>query len=58
MKDNNENFENKWSIVDRAKTFNTVSKKGRLCMKEKCYIHAGAELGQAHLSTWIWVYYD
>ena len=31
MKDKNENFDIKWSIVDRAKVFNPVTKKCRLC---------------------------
>ena len=38
MKDKNENFDIKWSIVDRAKEFNPVTKKCRLCDKEKYYI--------------------
>ena len=34
----NENYEVKWSIIDRAKEFNPDTKKCRLCIKEKYYI--------------------
>ena len=38
LKDKNENYEVKWSIIDRAKEFNPDTKKCRLCIKEKYYI--------------------
>ena len=38
LKDKNENFEVKWSIIDRASAFNPVTRKCRLCLKEKYYI--------------------
>ena len=38
MKDRNENFEVNWSIVDRAREFNPVNRKCRLCLNEKYYI--------------------
>ena len=38
LKDANENFDVKWSIIDRAKEFNPDTRKCRLCIKEKYYI--------------------
>ena len=38
LKDKNENFEIGWSIIDRASAFNPVTRKCRLCIKEKYYI--------------------
>ena len=49
LKDKNENFEVKWSIIDRASEFNPVTRKCRLCLKEKYYIifqPEGASLNQ------------
>ena len=38
LKDNNQNYEIKWSALDRAPIFNPINKKCRLCTKEKYYI--------------------
>ena len=38
LKDNNIPYETKWSILAKAKTFNPVTKKCRLCLKEVYYI--------------------
>ena len=38
LKEEDINFNIKWSIVDRAPPFNSVTKKCRLCLKEKWHI--------------------
>ena len=38
LKRKQENFDIHWSIKDKAKPFNPVSKRCRLCLKEKYYI--------------------
>ena len=38
LKDENENYDTKWSLVDRSTPFNPVSRKCRLCLKEIFYI--------------------
>ena len=38
LKRQNENFELNWSIIDRGKAFNPVSRKCNLCLKEKYHI--------------------
>ena len=38
LKDKNENYEIKWSIIDRAKSFNPTTRRCGLCTKEKFYI--------------------
>ena len=38
LKDENENYDTRWSLVDRASPFNPVSRKCRLCLKEIFYI--------------------
>ena len=38
LKDNNDNYDIKWNIVGRASEFNPVTKKCRLCIKEKYHI--------------------
>ena len=38
LKDNNVPYETKWSIMSKAKTYNPVTKKCRLCLKEVYYI--------------------
>ena len=35
LKDRNQNFEVKWSIIDRAKEFNPTTRKCRLCTKRE-----------------------
>ena len=49
LKDRNQNFEVKWSTIERAPNFNPITKKCRLCLKEKYYIifqPEGAQLNQ------------
>ena len=38
LKDNNVPYNTKWSIFSKANTFNPVTKKCRLCLKEVYYI--------------------
>ena len=38
LKQRDQNYEIKWSIVDRASDFNPTTRKCRLCLKEKFYI--------------------
>ena len=38
LKDKNLNYNVKWNTIDRAPRFNPVTKKCRLCLKEKYYI--------------------
>ena len=38
LKDENENFDLNWNIIGRASEFNPVTKKCRLCIKEKYFI--------------------
>ena len=38
LKDNNVPYNTKWSILSKANTFNPVTKKCRLCLKEVHYI--------------------
>ena len=38
LKDDNENYDTRWSLIDRATPFNPVSRKCRLCLKEIFYI--------------------
>ena len=38
LQDKNENYDVKWKVIDRASDFNPVTRKCRLCMKEKYYI--------------------
>ena len=38
LKDNNVPYNTKWSILSKASTFNPVTKKCRLCLKEVYYI--------------------
>ena len=38
LKDQSKNFNLKWEVVDKANTFNPISKKCRLCLKEKYHI--------------------
>ena len=38
LKDNNINYNIKWKTVDRAPKFNPITKKCRLCIKEKYFI--------------------
>ena len=38
LKDQNTNYSIKWRALDRASPFNPVTKKCRLCIKEKYYI--------------------
>ena len=49
LKSRNKNFDIKWSIIDRAKDFNPITRKCRLCMKEKFHIlynKSGATLNE------------
>ena len=38
LRDQNKNFDLGWEVIDRASTFNPISKKCQLCLKEKYYI--------------------
>ena len=38
LKDRDRDFSTSWSILDRASPFNPVTRKCRLCLKEKFYI--------------------
>ena len=38
LKDQNIDFTVKWRILDRAPTFNPITRKCRVCLKEKFYI--------------------
>jgi hypothetical protein len=38
LKDDDQHYDLKWSIVDRAPAFNPITRKCRLCIKEKYYI--------------------
>ena len=38
LKDKNLDYSDKWKTIDRAPRFNPVTKKCRLCLKEKYYI--------------------
>ena len=38
LKEEKTNFTTRWSLVDRAPTFNPTTRKCRLCLKEKWYI--------------------
>ena len=38
LKDHNKNFNLSWSIIDRGKAFNPVTKRCNLCIKEKFHI--------------------
>ena len=38
LKDKNINFDIKWKAVERAPPFNPITKKCRLCLKEKYFI--------------------
>ena len=38
LRNRNKNFEIKWQLVDRAQDFNPITRKCRLCLKEKFYI--------------------
>ena len=38
LKDNNINYTINWRILDRAPTFNPITRKCRVCLKEKFYI--------------------
>ena len=49
LKDKNLDYNIKWTAVDRAPRFNPITKKCRLCLKEKYYIifqPEGAELNE------------
>ena len=49
LKQSNRNFEISWSVIDRANDFDPVTRKCRLCLKEKFHIifqPAGATLNQ------------
>ena len=49
MKDNMQQFEIKWSIIDKAQSFNPTTRKCRVCLKEKKHIlidQAGATLNK------------
>ena len=49
LKDNNRNYDVNWNIVGNASEFNPVTKKCRLCIKEKYFIifqPEGASLNQ------------
>ena len=38
LKDENTDFDLKWEVIDRANDFNPITKKCRLCLKEKFHI--------------------
>ena len=38
LKDKNENYSIKWKVIDRASKFNPITRKCRLCIKEKYHI--------------------
>ena len=38
LKDNNRTYNTTWNIMDRAPPYNPITKKCRLCLKEKFYI--------------------
>ena len=38
LKDEKKDFKIEWSVIDRANDFDPVTKKCRLCLKEKFYI--------------------
>ena len=38
LKDKNKRYNIKWTAIDRAPRFNPITKKCRLCLKEKYYI--------------------
>ena len=38
LKDRGINYDIKWKLLERAPTFNPVTKKCRLCLKEKYFI--------------------
>jgi hypothetical protein len=49
LKEKNRNFEVNWSVIDRANAFDPVTRKCRLCLKEKHYLifqPTGATLNQ------------
>ena len=49
LKQKNKNFEISWSVIDRANDFDPVTRKCRLCLKEKYHIifqPTGATLNQ------------
>ena len=45
LKKKDKQFTIKWKVIDKAKTFNPVTKKCNLCLKEKFYIIFKPELG-------------
>ena len=51
LKDKNKNFETEWKLIDRASTFNPITRKCRVCLKEKFYImyhRDGSTLNKRH----------
>ena len=38
LKDNNREFQTNWDVIDKAPPYNPISRKCRLCLKEKFYI--------------------
>ena len=51
LKDESKSFETEWKLIDRATTFNPITRKCRVCLKEKFYImyhSAGSTLNKRH----------
>ena len=51
LKDRGKDYTIKWRILDRAATFNPITRKCRVCLKEKFYImydRAGSTLNKRH----------
>ena len=45
LKKEEKQFKIKWKVIDKAKSFNPVTKRCNLCLKEKFYIIFKPELG-------------
>ena len=51
LKDEGENYDIEWQLIDRAPAFNPITRKCRVCLKEKRYIlydQAGSSLNRRH----------
>ena len=51
LKDNNKNFNIEWKLIDRSSAYNPITKKCRICLKEKSqimYNREGSTLNKRH----------
>ena len=51
LKDEGENYDIEWQLIDRAPAFNPITRKCRVCLKEKRYIlydQTGSSLNRRH----------